>query len=257
MGRPILIIEDDKNLREVMRDWLEAIFRGREVIVTPHSNGAVPKAAARSPRVILVDVDMMEARGTDVIGRLKTAVPHTEIIALTMDDHEALRRDVEAAGALACLRKSDVSDGLLPILTNLLDSEPGSGQESATDERGTMTVLCIEDELEMIRLIELTLERGPFRVFGAVSGQQGLDVARRVQPDVVLLDLMMPDMDGWEVARRFREDEALKDVPIIAVSVVQPTNYPARELPVDDYVTKPFRADDLVRRVSDAARVVA
>jgi CheY-like chemotaxis protein len=109
----------------------------------------------------------------------------------------------------------------------------------------------------MIKLIELTLERGPFRVIGAVSGRQGLEVARRVQPDVVLLDLMMPDMDGWEVAQRFRADEALKDVPLIAVSVVHPSSYPARELPVDDYVTKPFRADELVQRVSQAARVVA
>jgi DNA-binding response OmpR family regulator len=118
-------------------------------------------------------------------------------------------------------------------------------------------VLCIEDELEMIKLIELTLERGPFRVLTAVSGQQGIDIARHVRPDVVLLDLMMPDMDGWEVARRLRAEEELKHIPIIAVSVVHPTSYPTRKLEVDDYVTKPFIPDELLRRVGAAARLPA
>jgi CheY-like chemotaxis protein len=253
MGGPILIIEDDKDLRELMREWLETIFQGCSVIAAARQNGALSKAQGQVPGVILVDVDTAAGRDIDVIQQLKDAVPEATIIALTMDDHEALREDVTAAGALACVRKSDISDKLLPLLTDLLEPDLGP----TAREKPRRTVLCIEDELEMIRLIELTLQRGPFQVIGAVSGQQGLDIARRVRPDVVLLDLMMPDMDGWEVAQRLREDETLRNVPIIAVSVVQPTNYPGRELPVDDYVMKPFRADDLLRRVSDMVRVVA
>jgi CheY-like chemotaxis protein len=252
MGDLILIIEDDADLRKLMRDWLEAVFRGCRVVATPHNNGGAAKAEAHSPQVILVDVDTSAAHGVNVVKELKAAAPEAEVIALTMDDHDALREDLDAAGARACLRKSDMADRLLPILTDLLEPELGI---SAPGRR--RTVLCIEDELDMIRLIELTLERGPFHVIGAVSGQQGLEIARRVRPDVVLLDLMMPDLDGWEVAQRLRADETLKDIPIIAVSVVHPTGYPNRELLVDDYVTKPFRPDDLMRRVSDMAHAVA
>ena len=250
MGGPILVIEDDAVLRELMHDWLETVFLDCDVIVASQNDGAIAITTARSPRVVLIDVDTLGADRVDVVRRVKEAAPRAEVIALTMDDHEALREDVEAAGAGACVSKANINDELLPMLQQLIG--PGDGVRGR--ER---TVLCIEDELEMIKLIEFTLQRGPFRVVGAVSGQQGLEMARRVQPDVVLLDLMMPDMDGWEVARRMRQDEALRDVPIIAVSVVHPSDRPARELDVDDYVTKPFRPDDLVERVSAVARVVA
>jgi CheY-like chemotaxis protein len=68
---------------------------------------------------------------------------------------------------------------------------------------------------------------------------------------------MMPEMDGWEVYRRLKAHGELQDVPIIAVSVIQPDSARVRDLNVDDYVTKPFVSDDLLRRVSDVARVVA
>jgi CheY-like chemotaxis protein len=81
-------------------------------------------------------------------------------------------------------------------------------------------VVCIEDEPEMIDMITLILERADFKVVGALSGQQGLDVVRQVDPDVVLLDLMMPGMDGWEVNRRMNADEKLRDVPVIVLTSV-------------------------------------
>ena len=63
-------------------------------------------------------------------------------------------------------------------------------------------ILCIEDEAEMIALTRLVLEREGFEVLGAVGGKQGLEIMHREKPDLVLLDLMMPDMDGWEVYRQ-------------------------------------------------------
>jgi CheY-like chemotaxis protein len=64
------------------------------------------------------------------------------------------------------------------------------------------TVVCIEDELEMIELVRLILGRHNFQVIGAVGGQQGLNKIEEVNPDLVLLDLMMPEMDGCEVYQR-------------------------------------------------------
>ena len=252
MGGPILVIEDDDNLRDIMRDWLETVFLDTDIIVAAHNNGGVPTAHTCGPCAILVDLDAIGSGALDAIDALQAAAPHARVIALAMDDHDALRDAVEHTGA-DCVRKSNMADQLLPMLRAIVGPEPNA---LAVDGR-TKTVLCIEDELEMIKLIEYTLERGPFRVVGAVSGQQGLDMARKLQPDVILLDLMMPDLDGWEVARRFREDEQFVNVPIVAVTVVHPSSYPARELPVDDYVTKPFIPDELLRRVGEIARTVA
>jgi DNA-binding response OmpR family regulator len=113
-------------------------------------------------------------------------------------------------------------------------------------------ILCIEDEPEMIDLIRLILERKGFEVLGAVGGQEGLEAIRREKPDLVLLDLMMPDVDGWEVYRQMKADEGLQRIPVVAVTAKAQSIDKVLGLhiaKVDDYVTKPFGPGDLVESV--------
>jgi two-component system response regulator VicR len=114
-------------------------------------------------------------------------------------------------------------------------------------------VLCIEDEEEMIDLIKLILERKGFEVLGAVGGKEGLEVVRREMPDLILLDLMMPEVDGWEVFRQMRADEQLKDIPVIVVTAKAQSIDKVLGLhiaKVDDYVTKPFGPQELLKSVN-------
>jgi two-component system response regulator VicR len=114
-------------------------------------------------------------------------------------------------------------------------------------------VVCIEDEPEMIDLIKLILERKGFEVVGAVGGQEGLEVIRREMPDLILLDLMMPEIDGWEVFRQMRADEQLKDIPVIVVTAKAQSIDKVLGLhiaKVDDYVTKPFGPQELLKSVN-------
>ena len=113
-------------------------------------------------------------------------------------------------------------------------------------------VLCIEDEPEMIDLIRLILERKGFEVLGAVGGQEGLDMVRVEKPDLVLLDLMMPDIDGWEVYRQMKADKELKHIPVVVVTAKAQSIDKVLGLhiaKVDDYVTKPFGPGDLLESV--------
>jgi DNA-binding response OmpR family regulator len=113
-------------------------------------------------------------------------------------------------------------------------------------------ILCIEDEPEMIDLIRLILERKGFDVLGAVGGQEGLEAIRREKPDLVLLDLMMPDVDGWEVYRQMKADEELQHTPVVVVTAKAQSIDKVLGLhiaKVDDYVTKPFGPGDLVESV--------
>jgi DNA-binding response OmpR family regulator len=113
-------------------------------------------------------------------------------------------------------------------------------------------ILCIEDEPEMIDLIRLILERKGFEVIGAVGGEEGLDAVRRDKPDLVLLDLMMPDVDGWEVYRQMKADAKLQDIPVVVVTAKAQSIDKVLGLhiaKVDDYVTKPFGPGDLVESV--------
>jgi two-component system response regulator VicR len=118
-----------------------------------------------------------------------------------------------------------------------------------TDKR---RILCIEDEPEMIDLIRLILERKGFDVLGAVGGQEGLDAIRREKPDLVLLDLMMPDVDGWEVYRQMKADDELQKIPVVVVTAKAQSIDKVLGLhiaKVDDYVTKPFGPNDLLESV--------
>ncbi len=112
-----------------------------------------------------------------------------------------------------------------------------------------LKILCVEDEPDMIDLVRLILEREGFEVLGAMGGQEGLEAIRREKPDVVLLDLMMPDMDGWEVYRQVRNDPKLKHTPIIILTAKAQSVDKVLGLhvaKVDDYVTKPFGPQELV-----------
>ena len=79
-------------------------------------------------------------------------------------------------------------------------------------------VVCVEDEPEIIDLIKLILGRKGFDLTGATGGLEGLEAIRRIKPDLVLLDLMMPDMDGWEVYQQMKADSELKNIPVIVVT---------------------------------------
>jgi two-component system response regulator VicR len=113
-------------------------------------------------------------------------------------------------------------------------------------------VVCIEDEPEMIDLVQLILGRRGFDVIGANGGIEGLETVRREKPDLILLDLMMPDMDGWEVYQQIKADEELREIPVVVVTAKAQSIDKVLGLhiaKVDDYITKPFGPQELLASV--------
>ena len=113
-------------------------------------------------------------------------------------------------------------------------------------------VVCIEDEPEMIDLVRLILGRKGFSVIGANGGIEGLETVQRERPDLVLLDLMMPDMDGWEVYQQMKADDDLRNIPVIVVTAKAQSIDKVLGLhiaKVDDYITKPFGPQELLESV--------
>ena len=119
-------------------------------------------------------------------------------------------------------------------------------------EKDDKIIVCIEDEQEMIDLIRLILSRRGFQVKGANGGRTGLDLVRKEPPDLVLLDLMMPDMDGWEVYQQMKANEATRDIPVIVVTAKAQSIDKVLGLhiaKVDDYIAKPFSPQELLTSV--------
>lgn len=114
------------------------------------------------------------------------------------------------------------------------------------------SILCIEDEPEMIDLMRLILGRRGYEVKGAVSGADGLRMIREEKPDLILLDLMMPEMDGWEVYQQIKADEKNRDIPVIVVTAKAQSIDRVLGLhiaKVDDYIAKPFSPQELMNSV--------
>jgi two-component system, OmpR family, response regulator VicR len=116
----------------------------------------------------------------------------------------------------------------------------------------------IEDEQEMIDLVKLILSRKRFEVIGANGGREGLDAVRKSLPDVILLDLMMPDMDGWEVYQQLKADESTRDIPVIVITAKAQNIDKVLALhiaKVDDYIPKPFTPKDLLDSIEKVLQI--
>lgn len=115
------------------------------------------------------------------------------------------------------------------------------------------SVLVVEDEPDTVTLLKHILRNAGFNVMGALSGSEALKKCADIKPDLVMLDLMMPDMDGWETYRYLRQ---MCDVPVIIISAVGNKEEVVRALRqgVDDYVTKPFYNAEVVARAQAVLR---
>ncbi|MCW5873823.1 MAG: response regulator transcription factor [Anaerolineales bacterium] len=124
----------------------------------------------------------------------------------------------------------------------------------AVQELGSQrVVMVVEDDPDTLNLLKLTLRRAGMNVVGAADGKQALRKWMDASPSVVLLDLMMPEMDGWETLSQLR---AISDAPIIILSALSQKENIVRGLKegADDYVSKPFVGDEVVARIEAALR---
>lgn len=117
------------------------------------------------------------------------------------------------------------------------------------DQENVRRVVYVEDDQEMIDLVVLILTRRGYQVRGAHGGRNGLDIIMQDPPDIILLDLMMPGMDGWEVYQQLKADEKTRSIPVIIITAKAQAIDRVLGLhiaKVDDYISKPFRPQELV-----------
>jgi two-component system phosphate regulon response regulator PhoB len=117
-------------------------------------------------------------------------------------------------------------------------------------------VLLVDDERDLLSILEFNLRAAGFETIRATTGEEALQQLRRRVPDVVLLDLMLPDLSGTEVCRRIKEDPRTRHVPVVMLTArtAEVDRIVGFELGVDDYVTKPFSVRELVLRLKAVLR---
>ncbi|HJR80631.1 MAG TPA: response regulator [Anaerolineales bacterium] len=109
-------------------------------------------------------------------------------------------------------------------------------------------ILIVEDNMDNYELVRFVLERAGYDVFLAVNGRDGVDAARLQKPDLILMDLGMPEMDGWQAAKKLKSTESTKSIPLFALSAYTLPNERQRALQAgcDGYLTKPIYVQGLL-----------
>jgi len=117
-------------------------------------------------------------------------------------------------------------------------------------------ILIVDDEPDVLKLAAFRLKKWGYEIITAIDGQMGLDMIRSEKPDLVLLDLRLPNMDGTDVCRQVKNDEALKHIPIILFTATADIAVAetAKEVKADDYIVKPFEPEQLLEKIKNVAR---
>ena len=201
-----LVIEDDDRIAELIMAQLRA--EGFEVMRAATGEEGLVRAAKRKPQLITVDVLLPAMDGWEFMRRLKAdpMLADTPVVIITASndlDHGV------ALGARRVLQKPFAREDLIAALAGLVDARPDGASASA---------LVVDDNVKAVELLATVLEAEGYRVMRAYGGAEAIEMARRAPPNLVILDLMMPQVGGFEVARALRESEHTARIPILVLT---------------------------------------
>jgi PAS domain S-box-containing protein len=240
-GQRVLVIDDDQNVHELMRRFLQP--RGFQVISALDGESGIDLAREALPDVITLDVMMPGRDGWSVLSELKSDpdLASIPVVMVSMVDDKSIGF---ALGASEYLVKPIERDRLIDVLSRF-------------DEAGDGIALVVEDEDDIRELIQRHLERADWEVHTARDGREALDVLEELQPDVVVLDLMMPGMDGFEVAEKMRKTVRWSQIPIVVVTAMELDEAQRAELrrSVERIMEKDVSSiDEVIQKVLDTAK---
>lgn len=117
---------------------------------------------------------------------------------------------------------------------------------------GKKTILVVDDEPDIVKLVEISLKLGNYEVLKAYNGSEALDLLKTHHPDLILLDIMMAGLSGYEVCEKIKQDPNLKDIPVVMLTAKSQKNDAEKGLEVgaDDYIIKPFDPYELSEQVT-------
>ncbi len=241
--RKILFVEDDPDIVTLVKTLMED--NGYEVFTLGRGRSVVKKAEAKQPDLIILDLILPDAEGQEVLQALKenptTADIPVIIMSVSQDDGS-----VWNLGAADYLTKPVDNEDLLQSV------------EKALTWQGR--VLIVEDDPDTVGLLSATMRQIGFTPLLAANGYEALAQARRYRPDLILMDLRLPGMDGFESLTHLKRDAVTQTIPIIAISAhvvnVEKERKRLVALGATSFLPKPFSVEDLLAEVEMALQSV-
>jgi CheY-like chemotaxis protein len=241
--RLVLVADDDRDIAELVKLHLER--SGYQVMVVGRGGEVLEMARRHKPDLIILDILLPDMDGRDVLEALKSepgtaAIP---VLILSVVEDDGLAFDLGAAGYLT----KPISE------TELLEAVLATFAR-----RGR--VLIVEDEADTIEMMRVALRRVGYTVDVAADGYEALSLARRWHPQVILLDLRLPGMDGYETLTHLKRSPATEGIPIVVASAhvtdAEQEEKRLKALGVMSFLPKPFTVKQLVAEIDQVSEVV-
>lgn len=238
-ARRILIVDDSAVFRISMKKILASM--NAEIILAEDGQEGLDLALQEKFDIVVSDIDMPKINGIELCRSLKNAT-FTQGIPVVMVSTFDSDSDVDKgfqAGASAYLSKYEIQSRLLETVESVL---------SKSKFKGDRLVMVVDDSKVVLRIVEKGLAEAGFRVITAENGKKALDLLDTIQPDLILSDIEMPDINGFDFCQAVHTNPDLSSMPIIAMSSKTDRGYMKRMLQngASAYLCKPFNIDELV-----------
>lgn len=244
MARKILIADDDKHIVSLLSSRLKA--HHYEVVAAYDAAQTLHQAHKEKPDLIILDIRMPAGSGISVLDNLKMSVATstTSIIVMTAYPSEEIKQRALEMGAVDFIVKPFKPEEVLQKVRKALG-------EVSLEEEGhprAKKILVVDDNYNILKLLEYRLRANEYEVITAHDGEEALEKVRQEKPGLILLDVLIPKIDGYQVLSILKADEQYKDIPIVMLTARgQITDMKkGLELGAASYITKPFDPDVLL-----------
>ncbi|MBX3181338.1 MAG: response regulator [Polyangiaceae bacterium] len=242
----ILVVDDDDGARELVMRRLSG--EGLRVFGARSGREALDRIATHPPTLVILDLMMPELDGFEVLRRMRKDGDHTPVIVLTGKDLSSAERVSLHDGLAHIIAKNGVA------VERVVEQVKRAVVHRRSVDGPRLRVLYVEDISQNREIVRRYLS-GVVQLIEAEDGPSGLELVARHLPDLVLMDLSLPGMDGWEVTRKINADPALCHIPVVALTAhaSKEDRDRAVEAGCKEYLTKPVDRDLLIKTIRSFA----
>ena len=254
----ILVVEDNEMNLKLVRSLLQ--LGKYEVLDAGDAEKGIQLARDRRPQLILMDIQLPGMDGLSATRLLKEdpelkAIP---ILALTSYAMQGDEQKALAAGCAGYITKPIDTRNFLKIVQQFTHpSEGGRGDQKAEPSSLKAKILIVDDEPLNVKLLTAKIPRDKFDVVFAYSGEEALAKVDAVVPDLILLDVMMPGLNGYEITQQLKNDPKTRPIPIILVTALDGAEDRVRglEAGAEEFLSKPVNKPELLARINSMLRL--
>jgi two-component system cell cycle response regulator len=257
--RTVLIVEDNELNMKLVRNLLQ--IGGYRVLEAESGEKGIELARSHNPHLVLMDIQLPGIDGFEATRIIKKAPNATPIPVIALTSY-AMRGDEEKAREAGCdgyISKPINTRSFLKTLETYWTPAPENQTlpVAKPDQRHKSRILIVDDEPLNIKLVRGMLGEGDYEIIEAVDGLQAVELAVAAAPDLILMDIMLPFLDGFEATRRIKEDPRTARIPLIQITALDSPEDKIKGLEsgADEFLNRPVNVHELIARVRSLLRL--